>query len=98
MSDPHADELFPETTELSGASRKPRAQKFKPYVQNESYLFPPSTEDYVEPGHLARIVSELIDRMDLSELYTAYRGGGTSAYDPRMMLADTKKNSEERVS
>ena len=59
---------------------------FKPYVQNQPSLLPPSYEDLVPENHPVRVVNEIIERIDLTELERTYKGGGTSSYHPRMLL------------
>lgn len=59
---------------------------FKPYVMGQPYLLPPSYDHLIEPGHLVRVVSEVIDRLDLSPLLGQYKGGGASSYHPKMLL------------
>ena len=49
-------------------------------------LLPPSLEEIIPEGHLVRIVDEMIEGIDLSVLEEQYKGGGTSAYHPKMML------------
>jgi transposase len=49
-------------------------------------LLPPNVSDFVAEDAKVRIFSELVDRMDLSALHEAYRGGGAPAYDPVMMF------------
>jgi len=73
---------------LSEADHGPllRARWFKPYVMGQPYLLPPSYDDLIEPGHLVRVVSQVIDRLDLSPLLAQYKGAGTSSYHPKMLL------------
>jgi transposase len=59
---------------------------FKPYHQNQSYLIPPSWEEKISETHPVRLVSKIIDSLDLQKLYTSYEGGGSSSYDPKMLL------------
>ena len=40
----------------------------------------------IPKGHLVRVVYEMIDRLDIAPLKLQYKGGGTSAYHPRMLL------------
>ena len=49
-------------------------------------LLPPSLEEKIEENHPVRIVSHVIDQLDLSGLYLSYKGGGAPSYYPRMML------------
>src|SRR5689334_8559172 len=59
---------------------------FKPYVQNQPSLLPPSYEDLVPVNHPVRVVNEIIERIDITELERTYKGGGASSYHPRMLL------------
>ena len=63
-----------------------RRATFKPYTQSQPSLLPPSLDELVEPNHPVRVVSSVIDSLDLSLLYKAYEGGGASSYHPRMLL------------
>lgn len=68
--------------------RKSRGSKpvFKPYEQGQCTLLPPSLDELIPEKHIVRVLNRLIDRLDLTEVYSLYKGGGTSAYDPRMLL------------
>lgn len=59
---------------------------FKAYHQNQQFLFPPSLEDMIAANHPVRIVSEVIDRVDIDIIIRKYSGGGASSYHPRMLL------------
>lgn len=59
---------------------------FKSYNPNDSLLLPPCLGDYLPQNHNARVVSAIIDRLDISEIESDYRGGGASSYNPRMLL------------
>jgi transposase len=65
---------------------------FLPYDQKQLLLMPPSLDEWVEEGSLARFVSDVVDQMDgreeLSAFYARYRedGWGRAAYPPRMMV------------
>lgn len=59
---------------------------FKAYLQNQSFLFPPSIEDMISANHPVRVVSEVIDHIDIDVLIKKYKGGGASSYHPRMLL------------
>jgi transposase len=52
-------------------------------------LLPPSLEDWLPEGHLARFVAEVVESLDLSAIYARYDEGdgrGMAAYDPGMMV------------
>ena len=68
--------------------KKKKKIVFKPYTQNQDFLLPKSLSDFVEPGHIARLISSILDQMDINKIIETYQGGGTSAYNPRMLLKD----------
>ena len=56
---------------------------------NQGLLLPPSLEDWLPEGHLARFVAEVVETLDLSAIYAVYEAGdgrGLAAYAPRMMV------------
>lgn len=59
---------------------------FKPYVQNQDFLIPPSWDDKIHKDHPVRIVNRVIDSLDLKALYDSYNNIGPSPYDPKMLL------------
>ena len=59
---------------------------FKSYNSNDNLLFPPCLGDYLPKNHNARVVSAIIDRLDITEIESGYKGGGASSYHPRMLL------------
>jgi transposase len=63
-----------------------KTQIFKPYTQNQPMLLPPNLEEMIPERHLVRVVNEMIERIDMEPLLRQYKGGGTSAYHPKMLL------------
>jgi transposase len=61
-------------------------QVFKPYDQNQMYILPPSLEELIAKNHPVRIVNEVIEKIDIEPLLREYKGGGTSSYNPKMLL------------
>ena len=59
---------------------------FKAYQQNQVYLSPPNLEDMIADNHPVRVVSNVIDRIDIDVIIKKYKGGGTTSYHPRMLL------------
>ncbi len=59
---------------------------FKPYVQNQDFLIPPSWDDKIPKNHPVRIVDRIIESLDLKALYDSYNNIGPSPYDPKMLL------------
>ena len=58
----------------------------KSYNQNDNLLFPPSLGELIPENHPVRTVSAIIDRLDISDIESTYKGGGTSSFHPRMLL------------
>jgi transposase len=59
---------------------------FRPVDRATPFLLPPSVEDWLPKDHLARFVVDIVDQLDLSELSRQYRGTGSAAYHPTVML------------
>ena len=49
-------------------------------------LLPPSLEELIEDNHPVRVVSQVIDQINIDSLLATYKPGGTSVYHPRMLL------------
>ena len=64
------------------------AKTFRRYDRSQSYLLPPSLDDWLPGDHEARFVSEVVEELlDLSPIYSSYASAsGAPPYDPRMML------------
>jgi transposase len=58
---------------------------FRPYDQNQSFLFPPHLNDWVTDDHPARVFSDLVDRLRIAGFKDA-AVEGRPRYDTRMML------------
>jgi transposase len=59
---------------------------FKDYIPNQNVLFPPNLSELIDSKHPVRVVSNIIDGLDLSSLIGNYKSGGTSSYHPKMLL------------
>ena len=46
---------------------------FRAYQPEQGLLMPPSLEDWLPEGHLARFLSEVTEQLDLGEIYGATR-------------------------
>jgi transposase len=63
------------------------AKSFRPYEPDQMLLMPPSLQDWVPDGHLARFISDMVDSMDLSEIEDAdTEERGYPPYHPCMMV------------
>jgi transposase len=65
------------------------AYNFLPAQRDQLYLMPPSVTEWLEEGHLAFFLLDVVDQLDLSGFYEHYRsdGLGRAAYDPSVMVA-----------
>ena len=45
------------------------SKQFRSCNLNQAYLLPPSLDDWLPEGHLARFVAEVVETLDLSEIY-----------------------------
>jgi len=59
---------------------------FKSNTQGQISLFPASLDEKIPTDSPVRLVNEIVDCLDISNIISAYKGGGTSAYHPRMLL------------
>jgi transposase len=59
---------------------------FKETYQNQGMLLPPDLNDLVAPDHPVRIVNDVLERIDISDVLKLYQPGGKSSYQPRMLL------------
>lgn len=59
---------------------------FKDYIPNQNVLFPPNLSELIDSKHPVRIVSSIVDGLDLKSLIHKYKPGGTSSYHPKMLL------------
>jgi transposase len=90
-SEPDGEKLFeveevpvvPKTLTPAGATKR-----FREYNQSQSFLLPPSLDDWLPEDHEARFISDVVeDLLDLSAIYDSYvKADGYPPYDPSMML------------
>jgi transposase len=65
------------------------AQSFLGCDRDQSFLMPPSLDEWLPQDHLARFVIAMVEEMDLAAFFAPYRldGHGRPAHDPAMMVA-----------
>ena len=61
--------------------------RFIQISRQQQYLLPPSVDEWLPDNHLARFIVEVIDQLDLSRLVGRYRGRGSAAHHPAVLLA-----------
>lgn len=59
---------------------------FKELTSNQNVLFPVSLSEKIAINHPVRVVNQVVDVLNIDNLLSKYKGGGTSSYHPRMML------------
>jgi transposase len=56
--------------------------------RKQAYLLPPSIDEWLEEGHLARFIVDVVSQLDLSNILKHYSGaGGSAAYHPQVLLS-----------
>lgn len=60
--------------------------KFKPLQDSQLFLLPPSVDDFIPAGHLARVISEIADELNTSSIEAKYSAMGQKSYHPRTLL------------
>jgi len=60
--------------------------KFKPYRKDQYYLLPPNLEDYVPEGHMTRLIYEIVEGLDTSQIESKYSELGQNTYHPKILL------------
>ena len=59
---------------------------FKNQTGNTPELFPINIFDKIPENHPVRLVNNVVNDLDISDITKLYRGGGCSAYHPRMLI------------
>jgi len=59
---------------------------FRLIERDTAFLLRPSVNEWLPERHLARFVVEVIEQLALSDLRKSYRGTGSVAYDPTVLL------------
>lgn len=63
-------------------------RNFRPYEPDDLWLLPPSPREWLPEGHLAEVVSDVVDELDLKAILTTYGGvtRGVAPYHPRLLV------------
>jgi len=63
------------------------SQRFREYNPDQDFLLPPSLREWVRQDHLANFISDVVDKLDLSEIINYYDNsrGGQAPFHPVMM-------------
>lgn len=72
---------------ILGVSMTNRSKiRFKEITSSQSVLFPSNIGDKIAANHPVRIVNQIVDRLNIDDILSSYKGGGTSCYHPRVMI------------
>jgi transposase len=61
-------------------------EKFKPINNDQLFLLPPSVEDFISENHLARVIKEVVETIDVSSIESRYSHLGQKSYHPHLLL------------
>ncbi len=67
---------------------------FRPYNPKQDLLLPPSLRDWLEEGHLAYFIDEVVDELDLCAFYRPYKAQRHNGEDIKI-LAKRKQVYEQ---
>lgn len=56
-------------------------------MREQGLLMPYDLMDWLPEDHLARFVVDMVDQLDLGDVYRQYQGKGKAAYDPRLLIS-----------
>ena len=59
---------------------------FKSANYQQPMLLPPTIDEWLPNDHLARFIVNIIEQLNLSEIYDSYGLRGSTPYDPKMIL------------
>ncbi|AKB34596.1 Mobile element protein [Methanosarcina siciliae C2J] len=59
---------------------------FKRYDQKQQFLLPFNLEEFVPENHIARVLNDIIDVIDINSIESTYSEEGCPAYHPRLLL------------
>ncbi len=57
---------------------------YRPYIPNQTVLFPQRIDENIAQDSPVRIISSLVDSLDLRSFHKLYRQEGRSPYHPNM--------------
>jgi len=61
--------------------------RFRSYAPDQLLLLPPDLREWLPEGHAAYFILDVLEELDLSEIYASYDGskGGRPGFDPRLL-------------
>ena len=64
---------------------------FKSYNQGQISLFPASLDEKIPQDSPVRTINQIVDNLDITNVFDTYKGGGTSVSIPNPPLYRLKK-------
>jgi len=61
--------------------------KFQGAMREQGMLMPYDLSEWLPENHLARFIIDMVDNLDSQDIYRKYQGKGSTAYDPKLLLA-----------
>jgi len=61
--------------------------RFRSVDRTTAYLLPPSIDEWLPEGHLARFVADVVSQLDTSMIEKCYSGRGSDAWHPKMLIS-----------
>ncbi len=61
--------------------------RFRSVDRTTAYLLPPSIDEWLPEGHLARFVADVVSQLDTSAIENCYSGRGSDAWHPKMLIS-----------
>lgn len=58
---------------------------FKSHSVHQQTLFPLDLNALI-PEHSARLINSVVEKLEISDIISQYKGGGTSSYHPKMLI------------
>jgi transposase len=62
------------------------SRAFKPYDQHQMSAFPLDLNELISDNHIVRSISQIIDKLDLTQLLAKYPKMGAASYHPRLLV------------
>lgn len=60
--------------------------KFKSNLNDQLFLLPPNIDDFIPEGHLARVISEIVNTFDTHKIEERYSYQGQKSYHPKVLI------------
>jgi transposase len=60
---------------------------FRPTDRQTGFLMPPSLDEWLPERHLARLIVEVVEVLDLRAMSGSYRGSGSASYHPSVLVS-----------